>query len=242
MTPLIGTSGWHYKHWKGPFYPNEMPSDQYLAFYAERFKSVEINNSFYRLPQKAVLARWRDTVPSDFRFSVKASRFITHIKRLKDPRGPIGKFFRRVAILEDKLSCVLFQLPPRWGFQKDRLQKFLAAVPKITTYAFELRDPSWWNDETYELFDKYNIAFCIFELAGQTTPIQVTSKNVYLRFHGPTSAKYQGTYSDSQLKAWATRIRQWRRERRQVFCYFDNDQQAYAVDNALTLNEMLQRS
>jgi uncharacterized protein YecE (DUF72 family) len=138
----IGTSGWHYDHWEGPFYPSGISDDTFLEYYADRFRTAEINNSFYQLPKKETLLRWRDAVPEDFVFSVKASRYLTHMKKLKDPEGPLFRFLDRVGVLEDKLGPILFQLPPRWGSNPERLEAFLEILPENQRYAFELRIPA----------------------------------------------------------------------------------------------------
>ncbi|HTL47843.1 MAG TPA: DUF72 domain-containing protein [Verrucomicrobiae bacterium] len=237
----IGTSGWMYKHWNGTFYPEKHGGDKesYLGFYARHFRTVELNNSFYGLPQRQTLKMWREIAPEDFLFAVKASRYITHIRRLNTPRASLDKFFRRVAHLKEKLGPVLFQLPPNWHVNLGRLETFLKALPKGRDYTMEFRDPSWHCEDVYGLLEKYGVSFCIFQLARFLSPIRVTSKMVYVRLHGPTKEKYKGSYSHRQLEEWATRIRAWRKEKRSVYVYFDNDQAAYAVRNAAELNVLL---
>ena len=151
----IGTSGWHYDHWKGPFYPSGLREAALLEYYADRLGSAEINNSFYRLPEKKTLLRWREAVSEDFVFSVKASRYLTHMKKLKDPREPLERLLDRVSVLEDKLGPILFQLPPRWGSNPERLEGFLEILPEGQQYAFEFRDPSWFDEKNYELLRNY---------------------------------------------------------------------------------------
>jgi len=140
----IGTSGWSYDHWVGPFYPDGLSGDEFLGHYAKSFRTVEINNSFYHMPEKKTLRRWARTVPDNFMFSLKASRYITHMKRLKDPRKPVSKFLKTAEALGDKLGPVLFQLPPKWRVNRERLESFLESLPGGHRYAFELRDPSWF--------------------------------------------------------------------------------------------------
>jgi hypothetical protein len=170
----IGTSGWHYGHWRGPFYPEELGTEGFLAFYAERFHTVEINNSFYQLPSESTLGKWRDAVPQGFVFAVKGSRFITHMKKLKDPARSLAPFLARVAGLGEKLGPILFQLPPRWRFNPARLAGFLAALPGAYRYTLELRDQSWINDEALDLLARHRAAFCIYDLAGYLSPLEVT--------------------------------------------------------------------
>ena len=235
----IGTSGWHYDHWVGPFYPDHMKPADFLAFYAERFTTAEINNSFYQLPSATTLAQWRDAVPDGFRFTAKASRYITHMKKLKDPAASLERFLERIAILEPKLGPLLFQLPPKWRADVDRLEAFLDAVPKERRAAVEFRDASWWIDDVYAALERHGAAFCPFELAGQEAPLQVTADFVYLRLHGPGDA-YQGAYDDARLRAWADHLVAWRDAGRDVWCFFDNDEAGYAALNAARLQTLVE--
>jgi uncharacterized protein YecE (DUF72 family) len=181
----IGTSGWHYDSWRGPFYPEDMQAEDFLGYYAARFQTVEINNTFYQLPGTDTFVRWSDTVPAGFIFAVKASQYITHMKKMKDPEEPLTNFLGRVETLGAKLGPVLFQLPPRWHFDEERLLSFLRVLPEAHQYAFEFRDPSWFNEEAYSLLEKHNAAFCIYDLAGRTSPERITSDFAYVRLHGP---------------------------------------------------------
>ncbi|MDH3288200.1 MAG: DUF72 domain-containing protein [Betaproteobacteria bacterium] len=231
---LIGTSGWSYPHWRGPFYPVDLPHEVQLAFYAERFRSVEINSTFYRLPERKTLKAWHDAVPGEFVFAVKASRFITHMKKLNTPAPALRSFFRRIEVLGDKLGPVLFQLPPRWRCNPKRLASFLGSLSRDFRYAFEFRDPSWLTPDIYGLLAHHNAALCIYELAGYRSPIAVTSRLVYIRLHG-SEGPYQGCYDRRTLAHWAKKIRAWSSEGRSVCCYFDNDQLGYAALNAREL-------
>jgi uncharacterized protein YecE (DUF72 family) len=236
---FVGTSGWHYKHWVGLFYPPKFPPDQMLEFYAEHFDTVELNNTFYHLPQPSSFDKWRESTPRRFLFAVKGSRFITHMKKLKDPEPGLKKFFHGPERLEDKLGPILFQLPPRWKLNTTRLEEFLNALPNGHQYVFEFRDESWLTNEVYELLRKYNAAFCIHDLGGKQTPLEITANFTYIRFHGPGEAKYSGSYSRVQLKTWANRIEEWKRDLKQVYVYFNNDIGGHAVENAKTLKELL---
>jgi len=234
----IGTSGWHYGHWRGSFYPDDLSADRFLSYYAGRFPTVEINNSFYQLPSESTLGKWRDAVPRGFVFAVKGSRFITHLKKLKDPARSLAPFLERVAVLWEKLGPILVQLPPRWGFNPARLAEFLAALPGAYRYTLELRDRSWINDEALGLLARQGAAFCIYELAGYLSPLEVTADFVYIRLHGP-GGPYQGQYADETLAGWARAIVAWSRKGREVFCYFDNDEAGYAAKDAGRLQKLV---
>ena len=234
----IGTSGWSYGHWQGPFYPPGLHVEEWLPFYAQKLDSVEINNSFYRLPSTSVLKHWRDSVPDDFIFAVKASRFITHMKKLKDPRRSLAKFMRHVRVLGEKLGPILFQLPPRWRVNVERLAAFLHALPADFRYAMEFRDPSWFDPRVYELLAQHGVACCIYDLDGRLSPSIIITDLVYIRLHGP-KGPYQGRYDDRALAKWGEAIASWHREGRDVYCYFDNDEAGYAVQDVLRLRERL---
>jgi uncharacterized protein YecE (DUF72 family) len=236
----IGTSGWHYDHWRGPFYPEELAPGKFLSFYLKRFHTVEINNSFYRLPREETLARWRDTVPPGFVFAVKGSRYITHMKKLQDPRQSLQPLLERVRVLGDKLGPILFQLPPRWRFNLPRLEAFLGALPREHRYTMEFRDVSWINDRAHRVLAQYGVAFCIYDFDGFLSPREVTADFVYLRLHGP-DGPYQGQYSARALAGWAGHISEWRRQGKEVFCYFDNDEAGYAAQDAWRLQELLRK-
>lgn len=235
---LTGTSGWHYGHWAGPFYPHDLPHAEWLDFYMQRFGTVEINNTFYRLPEKDVLREWRDRVGKDFVFSIKASRYITHMKKLKDPPKSLEKFFSRIGALGDSGGPVLFQLPGRFRFNAGRLEAFLEALPGGRRYAFEFRDRSWENDETYRMLSDRGTALCVYDMEGRTSPREVTGDFVYVRLHGPGRA-YEGSYDAKALSGWAGAFSTWASKGLDVFCYFDNDQNGYAALDATRLQEMI---
>jgi len=235
---LVGTSGWSYDHWNDAFYPDGIENEEQLAFCAERFSSVEINNSFYHLPEARQLEAWRDAVPSDFVFAVKASRYITHMKKLNDARESVSRFMDRLEPLQDKLGPVLFQLPPNWRFDHDRLETFLQGLDTERRHAVEFRDHSWINSEACELLTRHGVAFCIYELAGFETPRTLTADFAYVRLHGPDAA-YEGCYDDQALAGWAGALSAWARQGLDAYCYFDNDQEGYAAHNATRLQQML---
>lgn len=236
----IGTSGWHYKHWVGKFYPPGLPSSEFLTFYAKHFKTAEINSSFYGLPSEKNLAAWRDGTPADFLFSMKASRYLTHMKKLKDPEEPMKAFLDKAAVLDGKLGIILFQLPPRWHCNLDRLRSFLDILSEDHRYAFEFRDPSWFTEPVFKALQERNVALCLYHLEGFVSPKEVTSDFVYVRLHGPGGA-YQGRYETQTLSGWAGAFANWRRQRREIFCYFDNDENGYAAMNALELTAMSEK-
>jgi uncharacterized protein YecE (DUF72 family) len=237
---FIGTSGFHYDHWIGPFYPDGLAAKDFLKFYKKHFQTVELNNTFYHLPQPQTIINWRDGVPARFVFAVKASRFITHVKKLNEPEDSLKIFFERMKLFGNKIGPILFQFPPRWKFNFKRLSAFLPLLSKKYRYAFEFRDQSWFNQQIYDLLAEHNAAFCIYDLGGTVSPKIITSDFVYIRLHGPSSA-YAGNYSDKALANWAKDIMNWAKQGKDVYCYFNNDQAAYAVKNAARLIEIIEK-
>jgi uncharacterized protein YecE (DUF72 family) len=237
----IGTSGWHYASWKGPFYPKGTPPEEMLAFLAAHFNSVEVNSTFYHLIERDVLKRWRNSVPSDFIFACKGSRFLTHMLKLKNPAKGLKRFFGRVEALEGKLGPVLFQLPPRWRVNVERLDRFIARLPSSGRFAFEFRDRSWLVDDVYDVLRSRKVALCLYDLGGYESPDVLTTNFVYVRLHGPHE-RYKGNYSTRAITRWARRIDDWKSDGLDVYCYFDNDQKAAALFDASKLKEKLDRS
>jgi len=235
----IGTSGWHYDHWKGPFYPRDISSGEMLDYYIRTFRTVEINSSFYRLPSPETWSAWRESAPTGFLFSCKASRYITHMKKLKDPDAGLTRFLGSARKLGDRLGPILFQLPPRWKANPDRLRDFVGSLPSDHLYAFEFRDPTWFQDPVFHVLSDAGVAFCISQIEGVLSPREVTAGFVYIRLHGPGKA-YQGKYAGDELAGWAVAMSTWARTGRDIFCYFDNDEKGYAAINARELQEMLQ--
>ncbi len=235
----IGTSGWHYAHWRGTFYPEELAPSAWLAHYWQVFDTVEINNSFYRLPAESTLAAWREAVPEGFLFAAKASRYLTHMKKLLDPESALDTFLPRIEVLGPRLGPILFQLPPRWHRNVERLAAFLEVLPSTHRYAFEFRDPSWHHPEVYSLLERHGMAFCAYDLSGFQSPVVLTADFAYVRLHGPSASAYQGSYDSAQLARWAERIQGWSETLAAVYVYFDNDQAAYAAHNARALKALL---
>ena len=211
-----------------------MSSKEFLPYYARHFSTVEINNTFYHLPTRETLIHWRDETPKKFLFTCKASRFITHMKKLKDPRASTEKFFEAVKVLSPKLGPIIFQLPPRWQLNSPRLEEFLQVLPKRFRYAFEFRDASWFDHTTCQLLSAHNAAFCLYHLSGRWAPEILTTDFVYLRLHGPGEA-YQGKYDEPMLRTLAAKCRKWTLEGKDVYCFFDNDEKGFATTNALAL-------
>jgi uncharacterized protein YecE (DUF72 family) len=236
---FIGTSGWSYKHWNNNFYPQAVKAKDQLAYYSSIFNTVELNSSFYALPLKKTFDHWRDTVPEDFTFSVKASRYITHLKKLIISDDAVSIFLDHAMHLKEKMGPVLFQLPPKWKCDTVRLKNFLDYLPEGNKYVFEFRNADWYKDEVYQLLADHNCSFCIYELAGHQAPAIVTANHVYIRLHGPEAQKYQGSYTKAQLKNWAKQCKHWQEAGKDVYLYFDNDQLGYAAFNALDLKTML---
>jgi uncharacterized protein YecE (DUF72 family) len=239
MVVRIGTSGWHYRHWRGPFYPAKLPASRMFEHYAGVFDTVELNNTFYRLPPPGAAAGWRDAAPRGFLYAVKGSRFLTHMKKLKDPVAGIDRFFERIDGLGRTFGPVVFQLPPAWGPNVPRLEAFIEALPSRRRYAIELRDPSWHTEDVYGVLRRHRIAFCVYDLAGFESPRLVTTDFAYVRLHGPGRRAYQGSYSDAALREWAQRLDGWRRSLKAAYVYFDNDQAGYAAHDAQRLKALV---
>ena len=236
---FIGTSGWSYNSWRGPFFPNEVMVKHHLQFYATQFDTAELNGVFYRTPTLAAVRGWRDNTPAGFVFAWKASKFITHWKRLSDrSRNSLALIEQRLKILGPKAGPVLFQLPARFTANPERLDHFMRLVPKRWRVSFEFRDDSWYCAEVFKLLRKHDIALCVSDHADAPAPWKVTTSWVYVRGHGPTG-RYKGHYSDKALHDWARRIRAWKSGRKDVYVYFDNDQKSAAPADALRLARLL---
>ena len=234
----IGTSGWYYDHWRQRFYPADLPKSKWFEYYAQHFDTVEINNTFYHLPKEQTLQRWHDIAPKDFLYAVKANRYITHIKRLKDAAEPLERFFERVGLLKSRLGPILYQLPPSLQKDLDLLGSFIKLVPRRKTAVFEFRHQSWYCDDTYELLKKYGAGFCIHDMPGKESPRIVTGNIIYIRFHG-TTGRYSGSYPKSQLQDWAKWIREQSKKASGIYVYFNNDAHGHAIKNAKQLKEMI---
>lgn len=235
---FIGTSGWSYDHWSGVFYPLDLRTTDWLAFYIKHFNSVEINNTFYHLPSPKAFKGWKESAPEGFIYAVKGSRFITHMKKLNDPQKPLNLFLKRASILGEHLGSVLFQLPPHWRCNPERLSNFIRLLPDNIRFAFEFREHSWFNKEVYDTLKERNIALCIYHMPDFQSPIEATASFVYIRFHG-TEYLYGGRYSKKELSRWADIMKDFIKNGLDVYAYFNNDAYGYAVMNAGELMEML---
>lgn len=240
---LVGTSGYNYQHWwNGVFYPRELPQKRWLEFYSQFFDTVELNVSFYRLPERKTFEGWYERTPEHFHFSVKGSRFITHIKRLKDCQEPLQAFFDHAHGLKEKLNVVLWQLPPTFKVNLDRLGAFCSLLANISTstpvrQSFEFRDESWFCPEVYGLLEKHNFSLCLAHSAALPSVERTTADFTYIRFHGG-ECLYGSNYSEGELRDWSKRIGVWLEDGMDVYGYFNNDAFGFAVKNALTLKEL----
>ncbi|OHB56712.1 MAG: hypothetical protein A2Y12_12690 [Planctomycetes bacterium GWF2_42_9] len=230
----IGTSGWYYNHWYSRFYPEDLAKTKWFKFYAENFNTVEINSSYYHFPTDAGVKKWYKSSPDNFIYAVKANRYITHMKKLKDVEKQTNDFLATVSQLKEKLGPILFQLPPSLKKDFGLLKEFLPLLKKQKKIVFEFRNKSWHSEDCFTLLDDNNITFCIYDMGDYQTPRVVTGDMIYIRFHG-TSGKYAGTYPDEMLKEWAGWIKNNSKKVKSCYAYFNNDSNAYAVYNAKTL-------
>jgi uncharacterized protein YecE (DUF72 family) len=237
----IGTSGWHYDHWIKVFYPQKLSKNEWFKFYAKHFNTVELNNTFYHLPKEETVKNWHKKASPQFLFSVKMSRYTTHIKRLKDPKDSTKKFFKRVNFLRNNLGPILHQLPPSFKRNEEntkRLKNYLKYLPDKYKHVIEFRDRSWFVDDLYKVLKKNKVCLCIVNMPGLPTVTEITSGFTYIRFHGAKSI-YSSSYSKKELKDWASKIKQFLKDGLIVYSYFNNDSKGYAVKNAKTLIELL---
>jgi uncharacterized protein YecE (DUF72 family) len=231
----IGTSGWTYKHWESVFYPDDWPKAKWLEYYARHFDTVELNASFYKLPSLTTFKNWKERTPDNFLWSVKASKFITHIKRLKDPAEQLKRLYDSIAGLEGKLGVILFQLPPSLHFDEKLIRDFCELLDRRLHYTLETRHSSWLQDKASGVLNEFSIAHCLSDTAGRyPSPEEPTADFVYIRLHG-SEKLYASGYTEEELKTWAEKIRRWKRP---AFVYFDNDFEGHAVKNAMRLKEI----
>jgi uncharacterized protein YecE (DUF72 family) len=235
----IGCSGWQYRHWRGTFYPDQLAQKDWLEFYASQFDTVEINNTFYRLPEASAFRTWAKRVPDGFLYAVKASRFLTHMKKLKAPAEPLDRLFSRARLLGRHLGPVLYQLPPRWSVDTARLAGFLQSLPAGRRHAIEFRDPSWYTDEVFDLLAQHGVACCLHDMEGSATGRRAVGPFIYARFHGPV--RYGGRYDDDTLEEWGSWFAARIRAGQSVFAYFNNDIGGHAPRDATRLRQRLSR-
>ncbi|HYE87411.1 MAG TPA: DUF72 domain-containing protein [Vicinamibacterales bacterium] len=243
----IGCSGWNYKHWRGPVYPEGMPARLWFDHYSSLFDTVEINNTFYKLPDADTFANWRDRAPAGFLYAIKASRFLTHLKRLREPEEPVTRLFENARELGDRFGPILYQLPGNFHCDHMRLADFLAILPRTLgeaagtpkavrlQHVIEFRHPSWYVDTTYQLLESHNVTMCLHDKAGSAITFPFVGPIAYIRFHGP-GGRYFGRYELSRLETWARRLTDARCD---VYAYFNNDPEGMAVFNAQEMRELV---
>jgi uncharacterized protein YecE (DUF72 family) len=242
MQPVshIGCSGWNYKHWRGRFYPEEAPPKRWFEFYAMDFDTVEINNTFYQLPTSHTFKAWRTQAPDGFIYAVKANRYLTHLKRLKDSKAPLKRFLDRARLLGVHLGPILYQLPPRWRLNMERFESFLDLLPEDLLHVFEFRDQSWMVDKVFQLLEERGFSFCAHDMPGLDVPRLVTGPLAYVRFHGALE-KYRDGYPEPTLRSWGKWMEKQLRDGKDLYVYFNNDAEAHAPHDALRLKQKIKR-
>jgi len=246
---FIGTSGWVYGHWTGIFYPENLPSKDKLKYYSQYFKTAEINYSFYHLPRPSTYQNWYSQTPKNFLFAVKTSKFITHVKRLKGVKEAWKQFLENALNLKEKLGPILFQFPSSFQATPEnikRLEEFLKSIRenscsnsgKFAKYALEFRHKSWCTERIYKLLKKYNVAWVIADSPRYPRADVVTADFVYIRMHG-SKIMFGSKYTKKEIKDLAEKIKNWLKQKLNVYCYFNNDFQGYAIENAKELLDFL---
>lgn len=238
---FLGTSGYSYQDWKGVFYPKDVKPNEWLEYYAKFFGTVELNVTFYRLPKTSVFSGWYKRTPKNFRFAVKGSRFITHIKKLKSCNGPLKLFFSRIKALKEKLGVVLWQLPPSFKADSKRLQSFLKSLKKYkhTRHVFEFRNETWFREDIFRILRNGGVSLCSADWPTFCNDIHIMADFLYLRRHGQGAKLYDGCYTKRQLEKDAKIIKKYLKEKKDVYIYFNNDMHGYAVKNAKELKKYL---
>jgi uncharacterized protein YecE (DUF72 family) len=236
----IGCSGWVYKHWRGLFYPEALAQKRWFEFYASEFDTVEINNSFYRLPPASTFEKWREQAPPRFCYAVKANRFLTQAKKLLDCEEPLERMMTATRHLGDRLGPMLYQLPPSMKIDLERLESFLKLLPSDVSNVFEFRNKSWYVENVLALLDRYAAGFVAHDMKGLKSPRWASGRTAYVRFHGGVG-KYWGRYPDEALLGWADWIIAQARSGRSVWCYFNNDIMGHAIEDARTLRSMVRQ-
>lgn len=237
---IIGCSGFHYKDWRGQFYPEDLPQSQWLEFYARTFGTVEINNSFYRMPKENAVKGWYAQAPAGFRFTLKGHRYTTHMKKLKDPQESVKRFYHMADGLKEKLGCVLWQLPKNLHKDTERLEHFCTTLKPEYQNVIEFRHNSWWHTAVYDILQRHQTAFCILSAPDNLPDALVeTADFAYVRFHG-TKEWYNYLYSANEMKEWANKIKTLKAKK--VYIYFNNDMHANAIKNGEQLQRLLTNS
>jgi len=234
----IGTSGWNYRHWKGVFYPDEIRQKDWFSHYASKFDTVEVNNTFYQLPAPSTFDKWRVQAPEGFVYTIKANRYITHVKRLRQAEEAVELFLNRARALGAHLGPILYQLPPRFKKDLDTLSRFLDLLPGDLIAVFEFRNPSWHSEDTFALLEGAGASFCAHDMPGMTVPQRALGRIAYARFHGGTD-KYRGTYGEKAIGTWARWLHEQYEKGRDVYAYFNNDVEGHAPTDAARLRAAL---
>jgi len=237
----VGCSGWHYEHWRGLYYPEELPKPKWLSFYARQFTTVELNNSFYHLPSEKAFTTWWESTPDNFVFAVKVSRYITHMKRLRNLGTTVENFLSRAGLLKEKLGPLLYQLPPSMKRNDELLQNFLSTLPSEYQHVIEFRHESWIHEAVFDILRTHNVGLCVFDMPDFSCPLVATSDFAYVRFHG-SEGLYSSRYSDEELTRWAQKIARLGQNVEVSYIYFNNDAEAFAVENAMMLRNLLHSS
>ena len=242
MALIVGTSGWQYKDWKGAFYPRDLPQKAWLEYYADRFSVVEVNNTFYRLPPRSTFENWAARTPDEFCFVIKASRYLTHIRRLQEPKEPVQRLVDAARGLGPKLGPVLVQLPPNLRLELDRLEATLREFTRHRiSVALEVRHPTWLVDDVFALLEAHDVPLCLADRAGRRDAVRRTASWGYIRLHEGT-AKPRPCYGDAALRSWADRIADTWSPTEDVYVFFNNDPRACAVRNAFRFSELAARA
>ncbi|MEH2512420.1 uncharacterized protein YecE (DUF72 family) [Nitrobacteraceae bacterium AZCC 1564] len=236
---LIGTSGWRYASWRGAFFPAKLIAKHQLLYYASQFSTAELNGVFYRTPTREAVLSWYEQTGNDFTFAWKASKFITHWKRLTDQcENSLELLEDRLSLLQEKAGPVLFQLPPQFEVDPQRLSSFIKLLPNKRRYSFEFRHPSWYISSVFNILRDANCALCLSDHHDAPAPWRRTADFLYVRGHGP-SGRYKGRYSKETLKAWAKTVKSWKKQGFDVYVYFDNDQKSAAPFDAMALKQLI---
>lgn len=236
----IGCSGWNYRHWRGVFYPEGLPVKRWFEYYAAHFDTVEVNATFYRLPEAATFAKWRDQAPPGFCYAIKAPRFITHMRKLKGCDDSMARFLERVRKLGGALGPILYQLPPNLRFERERLRAFLVLLPGDLAHVFEFREASWRTQEVRDILDAAGIGYCSHDMPGHAEDRAATGRTAYVRFHG-SSGKYVGRYSANALADWAGWLHAQIRTGRSAWAFFNNDIHGHAIADASAMKHLVER-
>jgi len=235
MANYLGTSGWYYQHWRGVFYPADLKQSKWFDFYCSKFKTVELNSTFYHFPTEKTAQTWYKKSPEGFIYTLKVNRFITHVKKFKGCKKQIRDFYRIGALLKEKRGCFLFQLPPSLKYSKGKLKEIISCLDGVYKNVVEFRHQSWFKEEVYDLLKEEGIIYCVVSAPGLPEDFKRTAKDVYVRFHGKESW-YGSNYSTKELEMYAKKIKKLRAKNNWI--YFNNDYKAYAVKNCLMMKKL----